>query len=182
MLVYVLNKGGKPLMPTNSAKARLMLKQGKAKAVKRTPFTIQLVYGSSGYKQPVTLGVDTGYENIGLSAVSGDKELFSSHVKLRTDIPKLLSEKRQYRRTRRNRLWYRKPRFLNRACSKKEGWLAPSVGHRLNEHIKAVEIVKSILPVSSVIVEAAAFDIQKIKNRHSEVAVGEKAIPQNTQE
>ena len=164
MLVYVLNKHGKPLMPTNSAKARLMLKQGKAKVVKRTPFTIQLIYGSSGYVQPISLGVDTGYKTVGLSAVSEDKELFSSEVELRTDIPKLLSQKRQYRRMRRNRLWYRPARFLNRVKSKKQDWLAPSVEHRLNEHIKAIELVKTILPVSEITVEVAAFDIQKIKN------------------
>ena len=163
MLVYVLNKDGKPLMPCSPVKARMLLKDGKAIVVKRTPFTIRLIYGSSGYKQPVTLGVDTGYKNVGLSAVSGDKELFNSEVELRTDISKLLSQKRQYRRTRRNRLWYRPARFLNRG-NKKDGWLAPSVEHRLNEHIKAVELVKSILPVSLIVVEVAAFDIQKIKN------------------
>ena len=160
--VYVVNKNGKPLMPTSPAKARRLLKAGKAKVVKRSPFTIQLIYGSSGYKQDVKLGVDTGYKHIGLSAVSSAKELFRSEVELRTDIPKLLSEKRQYRRTRRNRLWYRKARFLNRGI--KAGWLAPSVEHRLNEHVKAVDFVKSILPVSEITVEAAVFDIQKIKN------------------
>ena len=164
MLVYVLSKDGKPLMPTNSAKARLMLKQGKAKVVKRTPFTIRLIYGSSGYVQSITLGVDSGYKFIGLSAISEKQELFDSEVELRTNISKLLSEKRQYRRTRRNRLWYRPARFLNRVKSKKKGWLAPSVEHRLNEHIKAIELVSSILPISKVVVEAAAFDIQKIKN------------------
>ena len=162
MLVYVVNKDGKPLMPTNPAKARKLLRDGKAKVVKRTPFTIQLIYGSSGYIQPITLGVDTGYKNIGLSAVSDNKELFSAEVELRTDIPKLLKEKRMYRRTRRNKLWYRPARFLNRGI--KKGWLAPSVEHRLGSHIRAVNLVKSILPVSEINVEAAAFDIQKIKN------------------
>ena len=162
MLVYVLNKDGKPLMPTNPAKARRLLRDKKAKVVKRTPFTIQLIYGSSGYIQPVTLGVDTGYKNIGLSAVSDNKELFSAEIELRTDIPKLLKEKKTYRKHRRNRKWYRPARFLNRGI--KKGWLAPSVEHRLNSHIKAVNLVKSILPVSEINVEAAAFDIQKIKN------------------
>ena len=162
--VYVVSKNGKPLMLTSPVKARRLLKAGKAKVVKRTPFTIQLIYGSSGYKQDVKLGVDTGYKHVGLSAVSDAKELFRSEVELRTDIVKLLSEKRQYRRTRRNRLWYRKARFLNRTKSKKAGWLAPSVEHRLNEHIKAINFVKSILPITQVNLEVAAFDIQKIKN------------------
>ncbi len=164
MLVYVLSIDGKPLMPCKAAKARKLLKQGRAKVVKRTPFTIQLNFDCENQVQDVKLGVDTGYKHIGLSAVSDAKELFRSEVELRTDIVKLLSEKRQYRRTRRNRLWYRKARFLNRVKSKKSGWLAPSVEHRLNEHIKAVEFVKSILPVTEITVEAAAFDIQKIKD------------------
>ncbi len=160
--VYVVNKNGKPLMPTSPAKARRLLKAGKAKVLKRNPFTIQLIYGSSGYKQDIKLGVDTGYKHVGLSAISETKELFSSEVKLRTDIVRLLSEKRMYRRNRRNRLWYRKARFLNRGI--KAGWLSPSVQHRLDSHIKAINFVKSVLPVSQINIEVAAFDIQKIKN------------------
>ena len=162
--VFVLNMRGKPLMPTTCGKARKLVRQGRAKVVKRTPFTIQLTYATGEAKQDIALGVDTGYKNVGLSVVSSDKELFSSEVKLRTDIPKLLSEKRQYRRTRRNKLWYRPARFLNRTKNKKHGWLAPSVEHRLNSHVKAVNLVKSLLPVSEITVEVAAFDIQKIKN------------------
>ncbi|GAB6156066.1 hypothetical protein JCM17380_48180 [Desulfosporosinus burensis] len=52
MLTYVLNQNGKPLMPCKSSKARRLLKQSKAKVVKLEPFTIQLLHGSSGYKQP----------------------------------------------------------------------------------------------------------------------------------
>lgn len=58
--VYVINKHGRPLMPCSPAKARHLLDAGKAKVKKRTPFTIQLVYGSSGYTQEVILGVDAG--------------------------------------------------------------------------------------------------------------------------
>ena len=164
MLVYVLNIKGKPLMPCKAAKARKLLRAGRAKVVKRTPFTIQLNFKCENKVQDVKLGVDTGYKNVGLSAVSNTKELFRSEVELRTDIVKLLSERHQYRRTRRNRLWYRKARFLNRVRTKKNGWLASSVQHRLDSHIKAINFVKSILPITSITVEAAAFDIQKIKN------------------
>ena len=75
MLVYVLNKHGKPLMPCRPKKARILLKEGKAKVINHRPFTIQLLYGSSGYKQTVTLGVDAGYSNIGLSAVTEKKDI-----------------------------------------------------------------------------------------------------------
>ncbi len=64
MLVYVQNKHGKPLMPCHPAKARRILKEGKAKVVFRQPFTIQLLFGSSGYKQDLTLRVEIRYEKI----------------------------------------------------------------------------------------------------------------------
>ena len=86
MLVYVLNKHGRQLMPTTPVKARILLKNGKARVVKRTPFTIQLIYGSSGYTQPVSLGMDAGSEHVGLSAVTDKKELFAAQAQLRTDI------------------------------------------------------------------------------------------------
>ncbi|GFO98177.1 HNH endonuclease [groundwater metagenome] len=161
--VYVLNMRGQPLMPTTPRKAKKLLKEGKAKAIKRTPFTIQLKYATGETKQEITLGVDSGYENIGISAITGKKELYSVEVKLRTDMVKLNSERRQYRRARRNRkTWYRQPRFLNR--KKPEGWLAPSIQHKLDSHIKIINKVKQLLPITKIVIEVAAFDIQKIKN------------------
>lgn len=163
IFVYVINKHGQPLMLCKPQKARKLLKQRKAKVIKRTPFTIQLLYGSSGYKQPINLGVDTGYKSIGLSATTKDKVLFEAEVKLREDIVNLLATRREFRRARRNRKTrYRKPRFLNRGKTK--GWLAPSVVNRIEAHLKAVRLVNVILPISKIIVEVAQFDIQKIKN------------------
>jgi hypothetical protein len=60
MLVFVLNQQGKPLMPCKPSKAKKLLREGKAKVIKKTPFTIKLLYGSSGYKQAVVAGMDTG--------------------------------------------------------------------------------------------------------------------------
>lgn len=163
MLVYVLNNHNKPLMPCSPARARHLLKGRKAEVVNMEPFTIQLLYGSSGYIQPITLGVDPGYRNVGLSAVTDKQELYRSEVELRTDIPRLLEKRRMFRRARRKRKTrYRKPRFLNR--SRQKGWLPPSVQHKLDTHVRLVNMVKNILPITDVIVEVANFDIQKIKN------------------
>lgn len=164
MLVYVANQFGKPLMPCESSKARKLLKQNKAKVVKIEPFTIQLLYGSSGHKQEITLGVDAGSKVIGLSATTKSKELYSVEVQLRNDIVDLLSTRRQNRQTRRNRLRYRKSKFLNRVKSKNKGWLPPSIENKIQTHLKVVENTHKILPISKVIVEVASFDIQKIKN------------------
>ena len=83
MLVYVLNKDDKPLIPRKPRKTRKLLEANKAKVVKRTPFTIQLLYGSSGYKQEINLGVDAGSKAIGLSATTETKELYKATVLLR---------------------------------------------------------------------------------------------------
>ena len=121
--VYVLNKRGKPLMPCSPRKARVLLKKNKAEVAKRTPFTIQLTIATGETKQPITLGVDSGYNHVGLSAVTDKKEVYSAQVNPRTDIVKLNSERRQYRKFRRYRkTWYRKQRFLNR--KRPQGWLA----------------------------------------------------------
>lgn len=166
MLVYVLDINGHPLMPTKRfGKVRRMLRDGQAKVVKRTPFTIQLLYETkTEVLQPVTLGVDAGSKTIGLSASTDKKELFVGEYELRDDISKKLNTKRETRRTRRNRLRYRPARFMNRVASKKEGWLAPSVEHKIDSHLKIVEDLHEILPITKIIVEVASFDIQKIKN------------------
>ena len=116
MLVYVLNRDGQPLMPTGRCgKVRRLLRDKKAKAVKRCPFTIQLLYEAETNTQPITLGVDAGSKHIGVSAATEDKVLYEADVELRDDIVKLLSARREQRSARRNRKTrYRKPRFKNR--------------------------------------------------------------------
>lgn len=166
MFVYVLNCHGKPLMPCQPRKARLLLKQGKAKIARMEPFTIQLLYGSSGYKQEVSLGIDAGTQHIGISATTEKTVLFEAEAKPRTDITELMATRRQFRRARRSRKTrYRKARFQNR--KKREGWLAPSVQHRLDAHLKVIRLVHRILPVRKTTIEVAQFDIQKI--RHPEM-------------
>ena len=172
--VYVINKHGRPLMPCSPAKARHLLDDGKAKVKKRTPFTIQLVYGSNGYTQEVILGVDAGSKTIGVSASTKKEELFAANVIPRNDVVDLLSTRREFRRARRNRKTrYRKPRFDNRVRSKHKGWLAPSVEVKIQEHITSIKRVCRILPVSKVVIETAEFDLQLLKA----IADG-KSVPQ----
>lgn len=164
MRVYVINQKKEPLMPTTPRKARKLLEQGKAKVINREPFTIQLLVATGETKQDITLGVDAGSRYIGLSATTEKQELFSAEVELRNDIVDLLATRRQNRRSRRSRLRYRKPRFLNRVSSKNKGWLAPSIEHKINTHLRVINDVHKILPITKIIVEVASFDIQKIKN------------------
>ncbi|GBE55179.1 CRISPR-associated endonuclease Cas9 [archaeon BMS3Bbin15] len=160
--VPVLNMRGKPLMPTTPRNARVLLKQEKARVVQRSPFTIQLNYPTGEAKQDITLGIDAGYSAIGFSAVTDKKKLICGELTLRKRISKLLEQRRTYRRTRRAKLWHRKPRFNNR--SRPNGWLAPSIQHKFDTHLRLIEKLKKILPVTKITVEVSSFDTQKMQN------------------
>ena len=176
-MTYVIAKDGTPLMPTERrGKVRHLLREGKAKVVRNKPFTIQLTYETTHYTQPITLGVDSGHKHIGFSAVTEKEEVLSGEAELRDDVSELIKEKGMYRRIRRNRLRYREPKFDNRISSRKEtlrkgikeSWLAPSIKHKLDTHIRFIEFIKKILPITEIIIEVAKFDTQKIKNPNIE--------------
>lgn len=152
-------------MPTeNHAKVRLLLKSGRATVVKRTPFTIRLMGTSKTFVQEVTLGVDAGSKHVGLSATTTKKELFSAELRPRNDVVELMSSRREMRRSRRNRTTrYREPRFNNRVHSKNKGWLAPSVEVKIWNHIQAIKLAVSLLPIMTIRVETAEFDLQRLK-------------------
>lgn len=163
-MVYVKDMNGQPLMPTmRHGHIRWLLKTKQAKVIKRCPFTIQLLYKSTIYTQPISLGIDSGSKHIGVSATTEDKVLYESDVTLRNDIVDLLSESRALRRSRRNRKTrYRKARFNNRR--RNDSWLAPSVRQKIDSHITVVDKVCTLLPITNIVVEVASFDIQRIKN------------------
>ena len=163
-MIYVKSKDGKAIMPTERCgKIGYLLRHGKAHVVSRVPFVVQLDYDSTTYTQDVSLGIDAGSKHIGISASSEKKEMLAAQVELRSDIVKLLSTRRELRRTRRNRKTrYRKVRFDNR--KKKDGWLAPSVEQKVESHLKVIRLVHKLLPITKTTIEVAQFDAQKIKN------------------
>lgn len=161
--IYTRSKKNNALMPTErGGRIGYLLRHGKAHVVSRVPFVVQLDYESPTYTQAVSLGIDAGSKHIGVSASTEKKELFAAQVELRSDVTKLLSDRRELRRTRRYRKTrYRKPRFDNRR--KKVGWLAPSVEQKVGSHLKVIRLVRGLLPLSRITIEVAQFDIQKIK-------------------
>lgn len=166
-MVYVLNKNGQPLMPTNRhGKVKHLLKDGKAKVVKRCPFTIQLLYDSTNYTQDLTLGVDTGSGTIGSSVVSDTGDVvYMSEVIVRNDITDKMSQRAKYRRNRRNRKTrYRKPRWLNRRNSIRVDRFSPTMTSKLHSHVKEIEYIKSILPITTIVLETGQFDMHLMKN------------------
>ena len=95
-MIYVMNSKGEPLMPTvRHGRVRHLLRDKKAFIVNYHPFTVQLTKERSNEIQEVSLGIDTGYENVGLSATTKDKVLFECKAELRTDLVENLSTRRE---------------------------------------------------------------------------------------
>jgi len=160
--VFVRSINNEPLMPCTPTKARRMLKKGEAYVVKRIPFTIKLNFECENKVQDINLGIDSGYKYVGFSAITEKEELISGTLNLDLKTKDRLNEKRMYRRNRRNRLRYRKPRFNNR--KRCDNWLPPSIERKYQTHLTLIEKIKNLLPIKNVIVEVAKFDIQKIMN------------------
>lgn len=165
-MVYVISKDNKPLMPCENVVARLLLKQKKAKVKRKTPFTIKLLYDTTEYVQDCTLGVDTGSTHVGTSVINSKNEvLYMSDVEIRNDIADKMLQRAKYRRNRRNRKTrYRKARWLNRKNSIKKDRFSPTMRSKLDSHMKEIEFIKSILPISRLVMETATFDPHLLKN------------------
>lgn len=165
-MVYVISQENKPLMPCSNPIARLLLKQGRAKVKKRELFTIKLTYETTNYAQDLTLGVDTGSGTIG-AAVSNDKgEIFyMSEVVVRNDIVYRMTRRSKYRRNRRSRKTrYRKARWLNRKNSIKSDRFSPTMISKFHRHVQEIEYIKSILPITTMVLETEQFDTHLMKN------------------
>ncbi len=162
MKVYVRNQDGAPLMPCTPAKARKLLRAGKARVVARSPFTIQLGWQCEGQVQEVLIGIDKGSSVTGISCVGNGAVLLAAEIHHRRDVKEKLDTRRAHRRDRRNRKWYRPARFLNRASSKQSGRLPPSIKTNIEEVIRVVRLLP--LPISQIVVEDVQVDIARLNN------------------
>ena len=129
MLVYVINKFNKPLMPCSPRKARILLRNKKARVISTYPFTIKLLYGCTSYIQKLDCGIDMGSKVIGSAVRTQNNEsMYFSEITVRQDIKSKLDQRRMYRRNRRVRKTrYRKARFLNRRNSIKKDRYSPTI-------------------------------------------------------
>ncbi|MEO5351428.1 MAG: RNA-guided endonuclease IscB, partial [Magnetococcus sp. YQC-3] len=166
MVVYVINKNGNPLMPCRPSKARKLLRDGKAKCIRRTPFTIQLNWDCEENVQELILGIDSGSKVVGTAVRDDENNIYYlSEVNLRQDIKSNMDRRRMYRRTRRSRKTrYRKCRFSNRCNSTKSGRYSPSIMSKFNSLNKEIKFIKKILPIKQLIIETGSFDTHALSN------------------
>jgi len=149
-------------MPCKPAKAKHLLKAGKAKVKKLKPFTIQLLWDCEANVQPVTCGIDKGAKRTGIACTGNGKVLFAATLAHRGDVKEKMTQRRECRKQRRARRWYRKKRFLNRASSRQEERLPPTVFTNINEVIRVVKRIS--LPISRIVVEDVMVDIRRLSD------------------
>lgn len=162
--VAVMSASGKKLMPTNSYRARKLLKSKRAVIHKYRPvFTIKLVDRADGYTQPIEYKCDTGYQNIGISICSDTKEFINEQRDLLKDEVKKHSGSRKHRRTRRNHLRYRKKRFDNRRGTISKDGFTPSIRNKRDVHVCLYEEYYKVFPITKAVFEMGQFDTQVLK-------------------
>lgn len=164
--VFVLGVTGKRLMPCHPARARQLLRAGRARVVRSRPFTIEMTDRAEGAVQPVRLKIDPGARVTGIALVAegetGARVVWAGELAHRSDaIRKALANRRAYRRARRGRKRRnRAPRFNNRRRA--PGWLAPSLQHRVDTTRAWAERLMARAPVNAVDAETVRFDVHAL--------------------
>ncbi len=166
---FVLDKNRKPLMPCHPARARMLIKRGKARVYRLQPFTILLTEREGGATQLIEQKFDPGSRRTGIALVAtfkkrGRTTVFGAHLKHRgQQIKKALDKRRAIRRFRRSRhCRYRKPRFSNRR--RLPGWLPPSLQSRVENVTTWASKLLRLAPCKAIAVETSRFDTQKMQN------------------
>ncbi|QUV85921.1 RNA-guided endonuclease IscB [Chloracidobacterium aggregatum] len=185
MAVFVLDKRKRPLMPCSEKRARLLLERGRARVHRLVPFTIRLVDRTveTSVVQPVRIKIDPGSRTTGLALVRESEEVDAetgevrqaAHVVFLAElshrghaIRDAMTARRAFRRRRRSaNLRHRACRFANRR--KPEGWLAPSLRHRVETTLSWVNRLCRWTPVTAISQELARFDMQAMQ--HPEIRV-----------
>lgn len=162
--VAVISASGKKLMPTSAPRARRLLTSRKAVIYRYRPmFAIQLTERQNGDTQPIEYKTDTGYQHAGVSICSETHEYINEQRDMLIGETERHNDTRKYRRARRSRLRYRKPRFNNRKGKICEDGFAPSIRNRRDIQIELFRQYVCILPVTDAYFEMGKFDTQVLK-------------------
>jgi 5-methylcytosine-specific restriction endonuclease McrA len=157
-------------MPCSNARARILIREGRARVYRLFPFTIRLIDRASGDVQPVAIKFDPGAITTGVALVREDANpakqtvLHLAEITHRGDvIRKHMIQRAMFRRRRRSaNLRYRAPRFDNR--TRREGWLSPSLQSRVDNVASWLKRYRKLAPITTIKVESVRFDLQALEN------------------
>lgn len=168
MRVFVLDTNRRPLSPCHPARARELLRKGKAAVFRRVPFMIILKYVPEGEPTPVRVKLDPGSRTTGIALTmrrrGKDEVVWAAELKHKgLEVKSKLYKRRVVRRARRSRKTrYRRARFLNRG--RKEGWLPPSLESRVGNVVSWMNRLRRWAFVGGIAMELVKFDTQVMQN------------------
>ncbi len=153
MFVPVVDSRQRPLMPTTAARARRWIQNGKATPFwKRGVFCVRLnIEPSAREGQPVAVGIDPGSKKEGYSVVSAAHTYLNIQADAIDWVKDVVRQRRQMRRTRRNRKTPYRQRRANRLCNTKK--LPPSTKARWQWKLRLCRWLTSLYPVTVFVVE-----------------------------
>lgn len=161
--VFVLSKRKSPLMPCHPARARMILKAGRAVVARLRPFVLRIRDRIAGSTQPIQLKIDPGAKHTGIAL--NTKKAILTLIELthrKAIIQKKLAQRRAYRRRRRTaNLRCRQPRFNNR---RKSGFIAPSIRSIIGNVQSWIQRLRRWTPVTKIVIETTKFDAAKLQN------------------
>jgi len=165
--VLIVDQQRRPLMPCTPARARLLLKQGKAAVLRRFPFILILREARpEAVVQPLRLKIDPGSKVTGLAVLNdaSGQVVWAAEVTHRgEEVHKALQKRAAVRRGRRYRhTWYRPARYLNRRRPK--GWIPPSLRSRVQNVETWTHRLIRWAPIGGLSYEAVRFDTQALQN------------------
>ena len=173
--VFVLDKRHRPLMPCRPARAKQLLREGRAVVHRRVPFTIRLKDRVGGDVQTVRVCEDPGSKTTGIAVVrevpaasEGDGPtrvvLFKMELTHRgADVHSRMESRASLRCGRRSRnTRYREQRYSNRRPAK--GTLPPSLRTRIATTLSWTRRLMRWCPVTAISVERVRFDTQLMEN------------------
>jgi 5-methylcytosine-specific restriction endonuclease McrA len=169
-MVFVLSSDGQPLDPCHPARARQVLRRGRARVVRRFPMTIQLLdrRADQSTTHSLRLKIDPGSRTTGLALVTEESAtvVWAAELTHRSGaIRDALLARRAFRSNRRQAprgypTRYRPARFRNRR--RPAGWLAPSLRSRVEHIMTWYRRLAQRCPIRAISLELVRFDTQAL--------------------
>ncbi len=150
LFVPVVSSTGKPLMPCHPARARELIRKGRAvRQFDRGIFYIRLLSRSDGVTQPIAVGVDPGSKKEGLTVKSKSHTYVNINADAVTFVKEAKEDQAASRRSRRHRNTpCRQPRHNRTGCK-----IPPSTKARWQWKLRMLNWLRRLFPISDIAVE-----------------------------
>jgi len=162
--VFQVDADKRPLDMIPPARARKLQARGKAATFRTYPYAVVRPHAiDSPNTKEYILKIDPGAVWTGFAIQCGEDIIFRLELKHRgVEIKESLAKRSGFRRSRRSRqVRYRQKRFNRK---KPEGWLPPSLRHRLETTRTWIKRFMALCPITTIEIEQVKFDLQKLEN------------------